>query len=952
MEWMKGRDPANKVNQDYDAAAEIAWKDRRNTLLGAEAGSKPVRGFEKYFGTAGDTHVDHPVTGRLQRRAVAAVNRYWGIYGVYRENFFQGDNDRLARNPIFAICEKGFMDYLGIVEWEVIDHEENQVDSATEFLKNPNPQDTFPTLLKTAGRDIIRYDAGVWVKTLSMPDSAGKQYLLELKAYSGPEFWIEIDRDWSGLMVEHGLSYQGPYSHGYVKRYWQHAQAGVFIPFDPSEVVYLMCYPRADTCYGTDFMADLKWYLEYLIDSTKAAGMTFANGIMPGLKYKHPQYSSVTQLIEANKELEAANLGPENFNGVVNLIGEEDIEPLTPTLVDMQWLEGQEWVAKIVWAMFGFSASEFTGDDSNRATAYVARNITKSRMLSPILRKFEEMINHNILPDLPDYKPGWKFRFKDIVDLDDELKEAQIDQARAQIVTTYMQLGVPLEAAMRIAEVEESKIDMAVRSMEEVAAQEPGWDQGMEGGGGPMGPPGPDGGINTNPQGGQALSPEEASQFYANGSEDMGPQLYRREDYQGSATSQDHEGSDEDFGKIQKAEDPDAERSKPYTQEEVQKVLKKYSRREAGHGIETEIDDERELEVIISQTKFALISAGPNSDEHDLDDSFFRERHNKLRDELKRRGYVFTQVLGMYEGYEDSFLVMTHDADRAEMIELGGMMNQNQVIYVDHGQNEMITTRGDRKGAAVAGQGFSWVEPEAEDFYTSVFLDGRNASVNFALKFDDTEYDEDVERPKEDHPPREVDPVVFDKLTNDLYEDGKTRVDQAYEKIKPTVKKYRGEFAGLEYRLKTSESIRKGFDKEHKRRPWLSEEELATHIDDVVRYTAVLTPERYHQDMNSILKEFGQKGIEVLPAKNFWRSGQGCYRGVNVKLKIDGKSAEIQFHTPESYEIKQKKTHHLYKIVNDPESTKDQIRSAAEQIRAIYKSCRYPPKMETWHYSK
>ena len=298
-------------------------------------------------------------------------------------------------------------------------------------------------------------------------------------------------------------------------------------------------------------MQQIKWYLEYLIDSTKAAGMKFANGIMPGMKYKHTQYTSVAQLIEANAELGSANLGPENFNGIVNLIGEEDIEPLTPTMVDMQWLEGQEWVAKIVWAMFGFSSSEFVGDDVNRATAYVARNITKSRMLSPLLRKFEEMVNENILPDIEGWNPGWRFRFKDVVDLDDELKQSQIDQSRATAAQAYMQMGVPLEAALRIVGVEEEKIERAVRALEE--AQEDAWNQGMEGGGGPMGPPGLGGGLNTNPQGEQPLSPEEAAQYYAEGEDLGGPQVYNRDNY-GSASSQDHEGSDED---VKKAGPPD-----------------------------------------------------------------------------------------------------------------------------------------------------------------------------------------------------------------------------------------------------------------------------------------------------------------------------------------------------------------------------------------------------------
>jgi hypothetical protein len=1170
------------------------FKNRMNTLRGAEGTTKGTTGFDKYFGPRAETHTDHPVSGRAMRKAVASVNAYWGIYGIYREGFYQADNDRLARNPILAICEKGIMDYLGIVEWEVIDHEENRVEKAVEFLKRPNPQDTFPTLLKMTARDMIRYDAGAWVKTLSEPDNAGRQVLLEFKAYSGPEFWIEIDRDWRGVLGEQGLVYEGPYSLGYVKRYWQHAKAGVFIPFDPKEVVYFCCYPRADSCYGTDFMQQLKWYLEYLIDSTKAAGMTFANGIMPGMKYKHPQYTSVAQLIEANAELGSANLGPENFNGIVNLIGEEDIEPLTPTMVDMQWLEGQEWVAKIVWAMFGFSSSEFVGDDVNRATAYVARNITKSRMLSPLLRKFEEMVNENILPDIEGWNPGWRFKFKDVVDLDDELKQSQIDQSRATAAQTYMQMGVPLEAALRIVGVEEEKIERAVRALEE--AQEDAWNQGMEGGGGPMGPPGLGGGLNTNPQGEQPLSPEEAAQYYAEGEDLGGPQVYNRDNY-GSASSQDHEGSDEDvkkagppdddgededhpdYGRVRKlkighpeddrtyaqpgkvpkgaklyrgprggvyylsreapkvkkpepmkyvdlskeakpqdarilpsrprsfsegaqgaapyppreedrpgnevrrrqnrpaevypvrpgrvpsgpaqgagpheskwdlrkkvaaiaksevddeilkaepiylkpGEEPpegvkvyegkrggrfylersrqatplqtparsggntplpkregadtrkpnlggpgaeqetedestqeEGKQGKEYTEEERDRILRKYAKREPGKGIETEIADEDELGLILSHTKFGLISAGPNDDEKglnpiDFDQERYRKRHEELRQALKEKGYVFTQVLGRYGDFEDSFLVMTHDAERDDLVELGKRMNQSSVIFCDHGQNELITTRGDKIGSAVTGEGFSWVPPDADENFTAVYLEGRNGTVNFALNFNwDKEHTEDVKKEAEEKKPEyTIDPEKVKQHAETLYDEGRDRVDKNYHAIKKSIVRNGGSFRGLEYRLKTRESIHRSLLREHKRHPHLPEDKLLDHVDDVCRFTCILSPYTYQETLIKTLDDLTSSGVEVVKVSNFWRRGKGCYKGVNAKLRIDGKPVELQFHTPETYDIKQNKTHKYFEIARSLTATKDQKDEAKARIKEIYRSCKYPPRIENWHW--
>lgn len=414
-----------------------------------------------------------------QRRAIYSVNSYLNIFGIPRPNFWKADNDRLARNAIYAVCEKRIMDTIETAEWEIINGEKKAVEQAEEFLKHPNPQGTFQTLIKPIIPDMLRYDQAVWVKTRSLaPNPAtGRGYLLELKAYSGPEFWIEVDNKFSEVMGQYGLSYYGPWSHGYVKRYWQHSRPGVYIPFAPEDICFIMMYPRADNIYGTDFLQQLKWQLEYEIDSTKAAGMMFANGIGPSLWWKHPDLSSIEQLEERNMEVELENKGPENFGNILHLLGQEEIGTVFPELMHSQWLEGQKWISSIIWAMFGFAASEFTSDDVNRATAYINQNITKSKMLAPILKHLETIINTEVLPELDGYQPDWKFQFKPIVDLDDQLKEIQIEQGRADVTSKWIANGVPLEEAMRLAHVDDEHILAVTTAVDQVSAQQ---NQSME----------------------------------------------------------------------------------------------------------------------------------------------------------------------------------------------------------------------------------------------------------------------------------------------------------------------------------------------------------------------------------------------------------------------------------------------------------------------------------------
>ena len=455
------------MRQLGDTAVKLNFLDRfrgpvitlpagtRDQMRKAESGGltgsvNQTVGWKKYFGSNGvidqKLQAAKDKAAKALRRGISSVNAYYNIWGIYREGFDRFENDRLAQNPIYAICEKAVMDYFSTLDWTVQDGKQKDVKSAIKFLKRPNPQDTFGSMCRQVVRDIVRYDAGVIVLTRNVGGE-----LVEMKAYHGPEFWIEIDHDQGVEEGERGQEYTGIWSHGYVSHYWQHSRPGVFIPFDPEEILYFMQYPRSDSPYGTDFLQNLKWYLEYLLDSTKAAGMTFANGVTPGLVWNHPNSTTSEQLNTRLKEIEMEHVGPDRFGGIIHTLGAEKIDVMSPTLVNMQWLQGQKFVSEIIWAMFGFSPSEFTSGDVNRATAYIQKNTTKSKVLYPMMRIFEDQINTKVLPFLPGYQDDWQFKFRESVDLDDDLKKAQVAETRARVFTSYVQVGLSPEIAIKLA---------------------------------------------------------------------------------------------------------------------------------------------------------------------------------------------------------------------------------------------------------------------------------------------------------------------------------------------------------------------------------------------------------------------------------------------------------------------------------------------------------------------
>jgi len=381
-------------------------------------------------------------------RAIHPISNYYNTLGVARPYFSKAANDVLATTPYYAICEKSICDYTAALEFGVYDRDNKHVQDLDDFLDYPGNQTSFGDLMKKCLPDITRYDAGALVKTFNR-----KGKCVELNSFLGTEFWKEIDRVPVGINLgSQPLAKQiGYYSHGHVQRYWQRSRTGVYVSFDPNELAYMSMYPRNDTIYGTDWISSLKAPIQYLIDSTRAAGKTFQNGVVPSLIYKHPQVTDRKQLIQRLADLKQQNQGPLKFGSTLHLVKDEEVETLSHKLHDMEWLEGQKFMAQLVWSMWGFQPQEFVGESANRATAYVSRNITKSKMLYPIMKYLETVFSRDILPYLNGYEKGMRFKFEVEQDLDDTMKVAETKLAQSQAAKTMFEMGIKNKDAARLA---------------------------------------------------------------------------------------------------------------------------------------------------------------------------------------------------------------------------------------------------------------------------------------------------------------------------------------------------------------------------------------------------------------------------------------------------------------------------------------------------------------------
>ena len=122
-----------------------------------------------------------------------------------------------------------------------------------------------------------------------------------------------------------------------------------------------------------------------------------------------------------------------------------------------------------------------------------------------------------------------------------------------------------------------------------------------------------------------------------------------------------------------------------------------------------------------------------------------------------------------------------------------------------------------------------------------------------------------------------------------------------------------GSMIGLEFKIKPKSSLVRKMTKMNY--PGMSLEELKDKQYDVLRYTMLLPIDRYVAAVNKVMSEL--KDLEQCTeyeVKNYW----GCmtYRGINtIFVTKEGLKFELQFHTPESFDQKQNKTHILYEAL-------------------------------------
>lgn len=153
------------------------------------------------------------------------------------------------------------------------------------------------------------------------------------------------------------------------------------------------------------------------------------------------------------------------------------------------------------------------------------------------------------------------------------------------------------------------------------------------------------------------------------------------------------------------------------------------------------------------------------------------------------------------------------------------------------------------------------------------------------------------------------------KLARKLLAEAVKNEPQITKDIEEIATVLKAEIVGLEDKFKTENSLARKLS-DYSAEKNLPLKIIATRTNDVLRYTYLLSQNRYAQGLNSVQNHFQKKGYKIGKIFNGWLL-EGTirdigYRGINLTISSSQEQKfELQLHTKASFKLKTE-THGLY----------------------------------------
>lgn len=172
------------------------------------------------------------------------------------------------------------------------------------------------------------------------------------------------------------------------------------------------------------------------------------------------------------------------------------------------------------------------------------------------------------------------------------------------------------------------------------------------------------------------------------------------------------------------------------------------------------------------------------------------------------------------------------------------------------------------------------------------------------------------------------------------------------QKIEPTITadinniatKAGGKLVGLENRLKSSYSIKRKIEAEVA--DGFSKPLSLNKIRDAIRYTTVFKENDFVTRYKAMQYLLAIEGYKTIVVKNTWKN-DSAYKGVNTFIQNeDGDVFEMQYHTQQSFDVKNGLLHKLYEKFRDPKTPIHEKEKLLLEMRKLSSKIKVPEGVE------
>ena len=168
-----------------------------------------------------------------------------------------------------------------------------------------------------------------------------------------------------------------------------------------------------------------------------------------------------------------------------------------------------------------------------------------------------------------------------------------------------------------------------------------------------------------------------------------------------------------------------------------------------------------------------------------------------------------------------------------------------------------------------------------------------------------------------------------------LYKDLTKKEPKITEEIKNLISETNGHLEGLEFRMKSKESLFRKIEKDYiDSEGDISRIEIFKKMNYIIRYTTILDFDNFTEDYNRIKDLILKENYNIIKIGNTWKDGN-VYKGINTVIEKNNIKIEMQYHTRESFKLKNGILHKLYEEYRDINTSEKRKKELQKQMKKL-----------------